>query len=218
MLQPKPVFLKDYQPPAFRVENIDLEFDIRSISNVRITANTQFKRHDHGAKLILDGNPELVHIQSIALDGVELKEDQYQLTSEHKLEIPAVPEEFTLRIISQTDPTKNTSCIGLYSSEGILCTQCESEGFRNFTYALDRPDVFSTYRVTIEAEQIRFPHLLSNGKKRIPESCLMAGTGLSGKTSAPNPPTSLPWQQGPSMWSGTVSPIPAVKPLPWSTM
>jgi aminopeptidase N len=91
MLQPKPVFLKDYQPPAFRVENIDLEFDIRSISNVRITANTQFKRHDHGAKLILDGNPELVHIQSIALDGVELKEDQYQLTSEHKLEIPAVP-------------------------------------------------------------------------------------------------------------------------------
>jgi aminopeptidase N len=165
MPQPKPVFLKDYHPPAFRVENIDLEFDIRSISNVRITANTRFKQHNHGAKLILDGNPELVHILSIALDGLELSEDQYQLTSEHKLEIPVVPEEFTLRIISQTDPTKNTSCIGLYSSEGILCTQCESEGFRNFTYALDRPDVFSTYRVTIEAEQIRFPHLLSNGKK-----------------------------------------------------
>ena len=37
--------------------------------------------------------------------------------------------------------------MGLYASGGMLCTQCEAEGFRRITFFPDRPDVLSRYRV-----------------------------------------------------------------------
>ena len=46
---------------------------------------------------------------------------------------------------------------------GILCTQCESEGFRRITFLPDRPDVLSRYRVRMSADEARFPVLLANG-------------------------------------------------------
>ena len=52
---------------------------------------------------------------------------------------------------------------GLYISGGIFCTQCSPEGFRRITFALDRPDVLSTYEVRIEADKEKYPVLLSNG-------------------------------------------------------
>ena len=53
--------------------------------------------------------------------------------------------------------------MGLYASGGILCTQCESEGFRRITFHPDRPDVLSRYRVRMSADKARFPILLANG-------------------------------------------------------
>ena len=53
--------------------------------------------------------------------------------------------------------------MGLYLSNGVFCTQCEPEGFRRIIWSQDRPDVMSTYRVRIEADQAAFPALLSNG-------------------------------------------------------
>ena len=54
---------------------------------------------------------------------------------------------------------------GLYISGGIFCTQCSPEGFRRITFALDRPDVLSTYEVRIEADKEKYPVLLSNGNR-----------------------------------------------------
>jgi aminopeptidase N len=45
----------------------------------------------------------------------------------------------------------------------MLCTQCEPEGFRRITYYPDRPDVMGKFRVTIRADQKKYPALLSNG-------------------------------------------------------
>jgi aminopeptidase N len=53
--------------------------------------------------------------------------------------------------------------MGLYASGGMLCTQCEAEGFRRITFFPDRPDVLSRYRVRMEADEARFPILLTNG-------------------------------------------------------
>jgi aminopeptidase N len=53
--------------------------------------------------------------------------------------------------------------MGLYESGGILCTQCEAEGFRRITPFPDRPDVLSRYRVRIDADKALYPVLLSNG-------------------------------------------------------
>ena len=53
--------------------------------------------------------------------------------------------------------------MGLYASGGILCTQCESEGFRRITFHPDRPDVLSIYSVRMQADKARYPVLLANG-------------------------------------------------------
>src|ERR687895_38290 len=60
-------------------------------------------------------------------------------------------------------PRTNTQLMGLYESGGILCTQCEAEGFRRITPFPDRPDVLSRYRVKMIADKARYPVLLSNG-------------------------------------------------------
>ena len=62
-------------------------------------------------------------------------------------------------------PAANSKLMGLYASGGILCTQCESEGFRRITFHPDRPDVLSTYRVRMSADKARFPVLLANGNQ-----------------------------------------------------
>jgi aminopeptidase N len=48
-------------------------------------------------------------------------------------------------------------------SGGRFCTQCEAEGFRAITYALDRPDVLARFAVRIEADKAAYPTMLANG-------------------------------------------------------
>ncbi|CAJ1419959.1 unnamed protein product [Effrenium voratum] len=48
----------------------------------------------------------------------------------------------------------------------MYCSQMEAQGFRRFTYYLDRPDVMSKFTsVRIEADEDRCPILLSNGNR-----------------------------------------------------
>ena len=65
----------------------------------------------------------------------------------------------------EINPAANTKLMGLYASGGMLCTQCEAEGFRRITFFPDRPDVLSKYRVRMEGDAQRFPVLLSNGNR-----------------------------------------------------
>ncbi|MGK2909447.1 MAG: aminopeptidase N, partial [Sphingobium sp.] len=53
--------------------------------------------------------------------------------------------------------------MGLYASGGLLCTQCEAQGFRRITFFPDRPDVLSRYSVRLEADKALYPILLANG-------------------------------------------------------
>ena len=62
-------------------------------------------------------------------------------------------------------PAANTKLMGLYASGGMLCTQCEAEGFRRITFFPDRPDVLSKYRCAWKADATDFPVLLSNGNR-----------------------------------------------------
>lgn len=70
-----------------------------------------------------------------------------------KLIIDQLPEQFTLKIINEINPSANTALEGLYVSGDALCTQCEAEGFRHITYYLDRPDVLARYTTTITADK-----------------------------------------------------------------
>src|SRR5439155_1957201 len=79
------------------------------------------------------------------------------------IEIPG--KEATIETEVEISPAANTKLMGLYASGGMLCTQCEAEGFRRITFFTDRPDVLSRYHVRMEADAARFPVLLSNGNR-----------------------------------------------------
>src|SRR3546814_11703509 len=64
--------------------------------------------------------------------------------------------------------------MGLYASNGMICTQCEAMGFRRITFHPDHPDVLSRYRVRLAGDRARFPILLSNG------NCIASGEGEDG--------------------------------------
>jgi aminopeptidase N len=155
------IFRKDYRPPAYGVERIDLAFDIRDRTTV--VAQMQMRRSeaaDAQAPLVLDGRG--FELAGIAIDGVALDATQYRRDGE-QLIIDRVPAGFALRVVTQLDPDRNTSLEGLYRSGAMLCTQCEARGFSRITYFPDRPDVLTRFTVRIEADAQRYPVLLSNG-------------------------------------------------------
>ncbi|WP_339615071.1 aminopeptidase N [uncultured Gilvimarinus sp.] len=159
---PHTIYLKDYQPPAYRIDKTELRVDIREQS-ARVSACLAFERQASACEqLFLHGeNLELV---SVAINDRTLADDQYQV-DEKGLTLFNPPASFTLQTEVTVYPKQNTSLEGLYKSRSIYCTQCEAEGFRKITYFLDRPDVMSDFTTTIIADRASCPVLLSNGNK-----------------------------------------------------
>jgi aminopeptidase N len=149
--QPKTIHLKDYAPPAFRVETVELDIDIRD-ADALVTARLQLKRNAPGP-LVLDGDE---------LELVSISVPKYTVTPE-KLTIENPPDAFTLETVTRIVPQKNTKLEGLYATKNGFVTQCEAEGFRRITWFIDRPDVMARYTTTVRADAKRFPVLLSNG-------------------------------------------------------
>ena len=156
-------YLKDYRPPGFLVDTVDLTFDLRE-DDTLVRARTVVRRNPEAgpdnADLWLDG--EELGLVSIALDGAALPDTAYKVTAEG-LRLFDAPDRAELEIATRIRPDRNTALQGLYVSNGNFFTQCEAEGFRRITYFPDRPDVMATYRTRIIADKARFPVLLSNG-------------------------------------------------------
>ncbi|QLY24273.1 aminopeptidase N [Bdellovibrio sp. KM01] len=155
------IYLKDYKAPAFSVESVHLDF-ILNEDFCRVIAKSKIKTLTSGVPLQLNG--EELKLVSVKINDKILSASEYQLTDEEMI-IASVPAEFTLEIETQLEPQNNTSLEGLYKSNGIFCTQCEAQGFRKITWFLDRPDVMTSYTVTIEADKAKYPVLLSNGDR-----------------------------------------------------
>jgi aminopeptidase N len=114
----------------------------------------------NGTPLRLDG--EKLTLRSIKLNGMALGVDDY-VADEESLTVFSPGDAFRLEIETSISPETNTELSGLYVSSGRFCTQCEAEGFRRITYYPDRPDVLAPFFVRIEADQAKYPYLLSNG-------------------------------------------------------
>ena len=153
------IYLKDYKPSFFKIISTDLTFDIQNVFDVIVTNRMHLKRVEAGP-LVLHAD-ELV-LKEIDLNQKPLATSDYHLTA-YSLEIPNCPDDFILTIVTKLNPEKNTHLSGLYASRGMLCTQCEAEGFRRITYFLDRPDVMTVFTTKIIADKKQFPVLLSNG-------------------------------------------------------
>ena len=150
----------DYRAPDYTISDIDLTFDLDA-STTLVTAVSKVKRlGEHGAALRLDG--EDLTLVSLHIDGQPW---QHYCQEAGALILDQLPDAFTLTIVNQIHPFKNTALEGLYQSGEALCTQCEAEGFRHITWYLDRPDVLARFTTTIIADAARYPYLLSNGNR-----------------------------------------------------
>ncbi len=150
----------DYRAPDYTITDIDLTF-ILDASTTQVTAISQVKRLGAaGAELRLDGED----LTLVSLDINDQAWTQYRL-EEGALILEQLPETFTLKIVNEIHPDKNTALEGLYKSGEALCTQCEAEGFRHITWYLDRPDVLARFTTTIVADKALYPYLLSNGNR-----------------------------------------------------
>jgi aminopeptidase N len=153
------IYLKDYQAPRFKLLSCKLDFELDA-KLTTVTTRFEIEAISSNRSLQLDG--EALTLVSIKLDGQLLDDKQFEL-DKTSLSIAEVPQNFSLEITTQTEPTKNISLNGLYQSGDMLCTQCEAQGYRRITYGFDRPDVLTTYTVKITADKALYPVLLSNG-------------------------------------------------------
>ncbi|MEJ2407911.1 MAG: M1 family aminopeptidase, partial [Novosphingobium sp.] len=162
---------EDYQPPAWLVPEIGLDFAL-GIDATAITSKLKVVRNPEGsgdATLRLNGDqiaPLAVRVDGAAvndwrLDGADLL-----------IDLPGA--EHIVEVETQVNPAANSQLMGLYASNGMLCTQCEAEGFRRITFFPDRPDVLSVYSVRMTGDKAQFPILLSNG------NCTAQGEGADG--------------------------------------
>ena len=150
-----------YAPSAFLIETVDLSFDLEP-AKTRVLNRMRLRRNPAvGAQALrLDG--EELNLARVLVNGqgTSFKIDGNQLVLEN---LPAGLDAFDLEIFTTCAPAKNTKLSGLYVSNKSFFTQCEAEGFRRITYFLDRPDVMSSYTVTLRANKAQYPVLLSNG-------------------------------------------------------
>jgi len=186
---PQTIYLKDYTVPEYLIHSVALNFtldDENTLVSSRLTLSRNPASQSRDTSLTLSG--ENLKLMRINLDdgtnpsgtdlhlpeGLwagqprvnDLSKDQY-LQTQDSLIINAVPQQqrFVLSIENAINPKANTALEGLYLSNGMLCTQCEAEGFRKITYFLDRPDVMTLFTTTLVGDKDRYPVLLSNGNK-----------------------------------------------------
>lgn len=170
--QPQTVYLKNYTPPEYTIPQVDLHFDLKEEETL-VTSRLLIQRNPNTpAKhpLFLDG--EDLELVSILLNQKEFSSAEYIKSDDGLTLLMPPPEDFELTLVTKIYPQNNKSFSGLYKTKKIFCTQMEAQGFRRVTYFLDRPDVLSKYKVTITADETKYPFLLSNGhcidKKNLP--------------------------------------------------
>ena len=158
----KTIFRKDYRAPSFRVDHVEMGFDLDPTTTV-VATRLHVVRQSPGP-LLLDG--ETLELLSIAVDGVPLPADAWTLSSDgvrQALALRTLPDTCAIDIAVRIAPQANITLMGLYLSDGNFVTQCEAEGFRKMAFFPDRPDVMARYTVMLRADRKRYPVLLSNG-------------------------------------------------------
>ena len=151
---------EDYAPFPWLVPEVSLEFDLGiDRTQVRSSITVQRNARAPASSTIRLNGDGLVPIE-VAVDGQAI--NSWNMDG-NDLIVPLTGDSHQIEIATEIAPSANTQLMGLYASNGMLCTQCEAEGFRRITFFPDRPDVLSTYRVRMTGAKKDFPVLLSNG-------------------------------------------------------
>ena len=158
---PQTIYRKDYTPPSFLVDSVELGFDLDPARTV-VASRIRMRHNPASGSRSIELHGEHIELVMVRLNGKVLKPSQYKLTP-GMLTIPNAPDDVELDIETVLAPQDNTSLSGLYVSNHNFFTQCEAEGFRRITFFPDRPDVMAKYTVMLRADKEHYPVLLSNG-------------------------------------------------------
>jgi aminopeptidase N len=154
---PSVIQRSDYRQPDWLVPEIKLDFDLDPKRTLVRATMTVRRNGAHDRPLRLDGDgPALV---SVTVDG---NAAAHELAGPDLI-VPLSGDAHVVETLVEIAPCDNSKLMGLYASGGMLCTQCEAEGFRRITFFPDRPDVLSRYFVRMTADREAFPVLLCNG-------------------------------------------------------
>ncbi len=162
---------EDYLAPAWLVPQVSLDFRLGAEAT-HIVSRLSVTRNPAGngtATLRLNGDQ--IAPLAVRVDGREAND--WRLDGADLL-VELTGEAHEIEIETSVNPAANSQLMGLYASNGMLCTQCEAEGFRRITFFPDRPDVLSTYSVRMSGDKAQFPILLANG------NCTASGEGEDG--------------------------------------
>ncbi len=151
---------EDYRPFGWLVPQVGLDFAL-GLAETQVVCT-----------LAVERNPAAEPTPNIRLNGDGLEPVAVKVDGEPvnswvmdgpDLVITLPGDAHSIEVTTRIDPAANTQLMGLYASNGMLCTQCEAEGFRRIAFFPDRPDVLSVYTVRMGGDEDAFPVLLSNG-------------------------------------------------------
>ena len=149
------IYLKDYTPPAYLVDQVHLTFRLAP-HTTHVLSRIRFRPNPEAANAAFFLNGEDLTLISASIDGTPVTPEM--VSGGLRCAVPDAP--FLWEAEVEIAPEANIALEGLYMSNGMYCTQCEAEGFRKITYYPDRPDVMAPFTVRIEGD---LPVLLSNG-------------------------------------------------------
>jgi aminopeptidase N len=150
--------LAEYRPPDWLVPDIRLRFELAADRTLVHAQFTVRRNGAHTRPLVLDGDG--LQLLGLRVDGVSRPIPN---PGPEGLVLDLRADETSIETTVAIRPAENSRLMGLYSSGGNLCTQCEAEGFRRITFFPDRPDILTRYQVRLEANAQEFPVLLANG-------------------------------------------------------
>ncbi|WP_340266309.1 aminopeptidase N [Sphingobium mellinum] len=157
---PRVIRREDYHVPDWLVPDVSLDFRLdAAVTRVRAILDVR-RNGNHQRPLRLDGDQ--LSLIELKVDGCLLNPSEW--SEEDGVVFIALPSDVhRIETLVEIAPATNSKLMGLYASGGLLCTQCEAEGFRRITFFPDRPDILSRYAVRMEADKALYPILLANG-------------------------------------------------------
>ncbi len=156
----RPIHLKDYRPPAYRIPEIALDFQLDPEAT-RVKATMKVERASEAAPLVLDGNGlKLIRlkIDGKALDKTPMRWATAQLT------IHAPPAKFTLEIVTEIAPAQNTRAgRAVHLQRHLLHADASRKVFAASPISSTGPTIWPDTRPASRPERQACPVMLSNG-------------------------------------------------------
>ena len=122
------ILRKDYRPPDWWVPEVALDFALDP-ARTTVSATLSVSRngaHDRPLRLAGGGQQPI----RVTVDGADAR----WTMDGNSLVIDLAGDQAVVETEVEIAPDANSRLMGLYASGGILCTQCESEGFRRITF------------------------------------------------------------------------------------